>query len=75
MQEIEVTLNTLFETMDRIQLVKSIPDDMNGPQTDKVRSAALVVCAAVLEYVAIGIRHLNSSFQSTGILRLFSSFA
>lgn len=50
--------------MNRIHLLQSLPQDMKKEQLKNVQCASLNLCAAILNYIAVAVRHVKSSFQS-----------
>ena len=51
-------------TMQRIQLLKELPGDLGTAQLVNVHQTALDFCAAVLEYVTIGVKKMSDSWLS-----------
>lgn len=50
--------------MNRIQLVRKIPVDMDDAQIDDLQCKALDLCRSVLEFLDLSIRTLKNSFAS-----------
>jgi hypothetical protein len=60
------TIETLSGAINRIKMVKELPTDMpDTSQIENVRTAALDLCAGIVNYLAIGIQSLKNSFSST----------
>lgn len=66
--EIEETIQTFTEGLNRVQFVENLPQDMDPPRLISVHCAALNLFSAMLRYLHIAVCHFQSSFQSNHII-------
>jgi hypothetical protein len=71
MREIGISLDMLFGAIRRIQLLKSVPRDLDDLYLDGLHSAALNFCTAVLEYLTLAIEHMKQNLASEELSGLF----
>jgi hypothetical protein len=64
-KEIDESLDALLSRIHRIQLTADIPKGIVGRQHEAVQDAALNLCAAVMEYLAVAIKQLRRRLVGT----------
>jgi hypothetical protein len=64
-KEIDESLAVLLQHIRRIRLTADIPKHIVGQPYDAVQDAALDLCAAVMEYLAVAIRQLRRRLVGT----------
>lgn len=72
-QEIDETISFLSSTVDRVHLIREIPEDVAVPQLENVESAALYLFSTIMEYLAIAITHLKQRLAGQYKIHLFSN--
>lgn len=60
-KEIDDTISFLSSAVNRVQLIKDIPDNVAVTQMEAVECAAISLFSTIMEYLAIAIRHLKQS--------------
>ena len=65
-----MAIEKLCGSLQRIALVKKLPEDLDVYQLENVRNSALNLCATIIEYLALAIKQLTSSTPRTSLTRV-----
>jgi hypothetical protein len=57
----------LFGVIQRISLMKNIPEDLDRLYFDNLVAAACNFCTAVIEFLTIAIEHIRSNLASKAV--------
>jgi len=71
-KEVDETLGILLIALHRIQLTKTFSVELGIPQMETALCAGLELCAAVMEYLAVGIKGLRRKFIGIAVWALGS---